>query len=205
MHISLCALRLDLDVDSHRLADAGHGFSCGSKHQIEVTPRDRIGRHRPARSSSFIDRGQQFYVQRDRSGHAVHRYVAEDVATLRTGLLYAAALKRHLRKFFHIEEFRAAEVVVAFFDARIDTAHINLRRDRRVVRMFPIDFDLSAEVRELAVVVPRNWCTLKPIVDPDGSNLYVSLADATVTTAPISSAAIQSWRRRALAVQGKRA
>jgi len=148
---SLCALRLDLDVDSHRLADAGHGFSCGSKHQIEVTPHDRIGRHRPARSSSFIDRGQQFYVQRDRSGHAVHCYVAEDVATLRTSLLYASALERHLRKFFHVKKLRAAEVVVAFFDARIDTAHINLRRDRGVVRMFPIDFDLAAEVRELAV------------------------------------------------------
>src|SRR6266508_6045328 len=27
-------------------------------------------------------------------------------------------------------------------------------------------------------VVPRNWCTLKPIVDPDGLNLYVSFANA---------------------------
>src|SRR5437660_7109916 len=126
---SLCALRLDLDGDSHRLADAGHGFSCGSKHQIEVTPRDRIGRHRPARSSSFIDRGQQFYVQRDGSGHAVHCYVAEDVATLRTSLLDAAALERHLWKFFHIEELCAAEVVVAFLNPGIDAAHINLRRD----------------------------------------------------------------------------
>ena len=147
---SLCALRLDLDVDSHRLADAGHGFSCGSKHQIEVTPHDRIGRHRPARSSSFIDRGQQFYVQRDRSGHAVHCYVAEDVATLRTSLLYASALERHLRKFFHVKKLRAAEVVVAFFDARIDAPHVDLRSDRRILGMFPIDFDPAVEVRELA-------------------------------------------------------
>ena len=69
---SLCALRVDLNVDSHGLADARDGFSGGSKHQIEVTPRDRIGRHRPSSLCCFIDRGQQFYVQRDRSGDAVH-------------------------------------------------------------------------------------------------------------------------------------
>ena len=68
----LCALRFDLNIDRHRLADAGDRFSRWSKHQIEVTPRDRIGRHRPARPSSFIDRGQQFHVKRDRLRHAVH-------------------------------------------------------------------------------------------------------------------------------------
>ena len=68
----ICALRFDLNIDRHRLADAGDRFSGRSKHQIEVTPRDRIGRHRPARPSSFINRGQQFHVKRDWLRHAVH-------------------------------------------------------------------------------------------------------------------------------------
>ena len=55
---SLCAFRFDLNIDRHCLADAGDGFSGWRKHQIEVTPRDWIGRHRPPRSPSFINRGQ---------------------------------------------------------------------------------------------------------------------------------------------------
>ena len=47
-------LRFDLNIDRDRLADARDRFGCGSKHQIKVTPRDRIGRDRPARPPSFI-------------------------------------------------------------------------------------------------------------------------------------------------------
>ena len=148
---SLGAPRFDLNVDGHRLADAGDGFSGGSKHQIEVTPRDGIGRHKPARSSSFINRGQQFYVQRNRSGHAVHCYVAEDIATLRACLLYAAAFERDMGEFLRVKEFRAPEMIVAFFNPCIDAAYVDLRRDRGVLRMFPIDFDLTSEVGEFAV------------------------------------------------------
>src|SRR5215471_21050777 len=113
---SFGTFRFDLNVDGHRLADAGDGFSGGSKHQVEITPRDRIGRHRPARSSSFINRGQQFYVQRDRPGHAVHCYVAEDVATLRTSLLYASAFEHDMGEFRGVKELRTAEMIVAFFN-----------------------------------------------------------------------------------------
>src|SRR5438067_531143 len=43
------------------------------------------------------------------------------------------------------------------------------------------------------------------MAEPDGSKLYVSFADSAALTRIISSAAIQTWRRRALAPQGKRA
>jgi len=69
---SLCALRFNPNIDRHGLADAGDGFSRWSKHQIEVTPGNGIGRHRPARPSSFVNRGQQFHVKRDWLRHAVH-------------------------------------------------------------------------------------------------------------------------------------
>ena len=41
-------------------------------------------------------------------------------------------------------------MIVAFFDARIDAPHVDLRSDRGILRMFPIDFDPAAEARELA-------------------------------------------------------
>src|SRR5437764_14503268 len=39
------------------------------------------------------------------------------------------------------------------------------------------------------------------MAEPDGSKLYVSFADSAALTRIISSAAIQTWRRRALAPQ----
>jgi len=147
---SLCALCLDLNVDCHRLTNARNRFSRWSKHQVELAPVDWIRGHRPSSLCCFVNRGQQFYVQRDRSGHAVHRKVAEDVATLRTSLLDAAALKRDTGELLRVKELRAAEMIVAFFYPCIDAAYVDLRRDRGVLQMFPIDFDLSAEVRKLA-------------------------------------------------------
>ena len=73
---SLCSLRLDLDVDRNRLADAGYGLSSRSEHQIEVASGNWIGRHYPARPARFVDRCQQFHVKRGRPGHAVNREVA---------------------------------------------------------------------------------------------------------------------------------
>ena len=69
---------------------------------------------------------------------------------MRAGAFYASALKRHPGKFLDIKKFRAAQMIVAFFDARIDAPHVDLRSYRRILRMFPIDFDPAAEVRELA-------------------------------------------------------
>ena len=69
---------------------------------------------------------------------------------MRAGAFYAPALKRHTGKFLDIKKFRAAQMIVAFFDVRIDTPHFDLRSDRRILRMFAIDFNPAAEVRELA-------------------------------------------------------
>ena len=148
--ISLRFGRFDLDIDCHRLTDSRHAFSRLREHQIKVAALERICRHTPARLLALTRRGQQFYMQRDRSGHAVHRKVAEDVATLRTSLLDAAALKRDTGELLRVKELRAAEMIVAFFYPCIDAAYVDLRRDRGVLQMFPIDFDLSAEVRKLA-------------------------------------------------------
>ncbi len=87
----------------------------------------------------------------DRSGHAVHGEIAEDVAALRSGSLDASAPERHLGKFFHIKVFRAAKMVVPFFDVRVDAAHVDLRRDRGILRMLAIDVDPTAESGEFAV------------------------------------------------------
>ena len=90
-------------------------------------------------------------MKRDRFSDPVHREVAKNVAALRTGAFHAAAFKRHVRKFFYIEEFRTAQMIVTFFDARIDAAHVDLRRDRGILRMLPIDLDRAAELREFSV------------------------------------------------------
>ena len=87
----------------------------------------------------------------DRLRHAMHRQVAENIAALRTGAFHAATLECHLRKFLHVEEFRAAQVIVSLFDARVDAADIDLRRDRGVFRMLTINVDLATELREFSV------------------------------------------------------
>ena len=121
-HDLFCAVRLDLDVNRDRLADSRNRFSRWSKHQIEVAPVDRVGCHGPARLVCFVNRRLQFHMQRDRFRHTMHREIAKNIAALRASPLHAAALKRHIREFFHVEELRAAEVIVPFFDARIDAA-----------------------------------------------------------------------------------
>ena len=87
----------------------------------------------------------------DRSGHTVHGEIAENVAALRSGSLYAPAFERYLGKFFHVKEFRAAEMVVAFFDVCVDAAHVDLGGDRGILRMLAIDLDLTTESCEFAV------------------------------------------------------
>jgi hypothetical protein len=151
MVISLRPLRFDLDVDRDRLADAGHCFGCGSKHQIEVAPRDWVGRHRPTRPPRFIDRREQFHVKRDRLGHAMHGEIAEDVAGLRPSPLHVSTFESDLRKFFHIEEFRATQMIVSFLNARVDAAYLDLGDDRGILRMLAVDFDLAAESCKFAM------------------------------------------------------
>ena len=78
------------------------------------------------------------------------------------GAFYAPALKRHPGKFLDIKKFRAAQMIVAFFDARIDAPHVDLRSDRGILRMFAIDFDPAAEARELAVSRAKELMHTKP-------------------------------------------
>ena len=87
----------------------------------------------------------------DRSGYPMHREVADDVAALRSRAFHAPALESDLRKLFYVEEFRAAQVVVPFLDVRVDAVHIDLRRDRGILRTLPIDIDFAAESREFSV------------------------------------------------------
>ena len=126
---SLCALRFDLNIDRHSLANAGNRFSRWSKHQIEVAPRDRIGRHRPARVRCVGQRRYQFHVKRGGLRHAVHCQVAENVATLWASPFYASAFKRDPGKLFDIKKFRAAQMIVAFLDLGVDASHVDLRSD----------------------------------------------------------------------------
>ena len=147
----LRAFRFDLDVDRNRLANAGDGLGGWRKHQIEVAPRDWVGRHRPTRPTRVTDRRQQFHMKGDRLRDAVHCEIAKDVATLRLGSFHAAALECHLRIFLDVEELCAAQMIVSLFDLRVDAAHVYLSRNRGVLRMLTIDFDFSTELREFSI------------------------------------------------------
>jgi len=81
----------------------------------------------------------------------MHGEIAEDVAALRSGSLYASAPERHLGKLFHVKEFRGAEMVVPFFDVRVDAPHVDLRCDRGILRMLAVDVDLAAETCKFAM------------------------------------------------------
>lgn len=89
-------------------------------------------------------------MKRDRFRHAMHRKIAKNITGLRAGLLHTPALERHSRKFFHVKELRAAEMIVPFLDPRIEAAHIDLHCDRGILRMLAIDVDLAAKIREFA-------------------------------------------------------
>jgi len=149
--ISLRALRLDLDVDRDCLAYARDCLGGWSKHKIEITSVDRIDRYSPSRSARLVERCKQFHMERDRLGHTVYGEIAKNIAALRTGSLYAAAFERHLGEFFDIKEFRAAQMIVSLFDPCVDAAHVNLRRNRGILRMLAVDVDLAIELRELSV------------------------------------------------------
>src|SRR4029450_5764001 len=90
-------------------------------------------------------------MKRHRLAHPVHGEVAENIAALRTGSLYAAAFERHLGEFFDIEKFRAAQMIVSLFDPRIDAAPVHLCRHGGILRMLEVDVDLAIELRELSV------------------------------------------------------
>src|SRR4030095_9357756 len=87
----------------------------------------------------------------DRFGHAVDGEVATNVATLRPGLFHTPTLERDLRIFFDIKEFRAAQMIVSFFDPCIDAAHVDLCCNGGILRMLAINLDLATKLREFSV------------------------------------------------------
>ncbi len=91
----------------------------------------------------------------DRFGHAVDGEVAKNVAALRARPFYASALERDLRIFVDIKKFRAAQMIVSLLDARIDAAHVDLRRHRGILRMLAVDVDLAIELREFSLRGPQ--------------------------------------------------
>jgi len=90
-------------------------------------------------------------MKRDRLGHAVNGEVAMNVAALRARLFYAPALERDLRILFRIEELGAAQMIVSLFDPRIDAAHVDLRRNRGILRMLAIDIYLAIKFRKFSM------------------------------------------------------
>ncbi len=148
---SLSTRRLDLDADRNRLANAGDCLCRGSKHQVEFAPIDWIDRNSPARPVRLVERRNQFHVKCDRLSHSVNGKVAENVAALRARLLYASAFERHLRKFFNIKEFGAAQMIVALLNPCIDAAHLDLCCNGGILRMLSIDLYLAAKLREFSV------------------------------------------------------
>jgi len=53
-------------------------------------------------------------------------------------------------------------MIVAFFDARIDAPHVDLRSNRGILWMFAVDFDPAAEARELALSRAEELMHTKP-------------------------------------------
>lgn len=94
-------------------------------------------------------------MKSDRLGHAVDGEVAENIAALWAGLFYASALERHLREFLYIKKFRAAQMIVSLFDARIDAPYIDLRRNGGILWMLTIDLDPAVEFREFSMRGPQ--------------------------------------------------
>src|SRR5450759_1024569 len=78
----------------------------------------------------------------------MHREVAKNVAALRPSPFHAPALECDLRKFFHVKEFRAAEMVISLFDSSIDAADVDLRCNRGTFWMLAIEVNPAAELRE---------------------------------------------------------
>ena len=127
---SLCARRLNLDVDRYRLTNSRYCFGAAAKQQTEITALKGLSRDCPMRLSCVVRvRARQFYMQRDRFGYAVHGQVALNIAALRSGLLDTAALESHRGKFLHVKKFRTAQVIVALLNFRVDAANIDPGRD----------------------------------------------------------------------------
>ena len=141
----------DVDLDRNILADARYGFGRAAKHQSKIATLEWLGGDLPTRPGLVAHRSNQLYAQRDRFRDAVQRESAHDVAALRASLFHAAAFEGDLTILCDVEKLRAAKMIVALFDSRIDAAHLNPSRDGGVLRMLTVEVDAAGELRELAI------------------------------------------------------
>ena len=120
--MSLCPDCFDLDVNGDCLANSRHAFRRLREHQIEVAPLQQVCRYRPP-GLLRIRRRQQFHMQCDRFGYAMHGQIADNIAGLRTSLFNASAFEHDVGIFLDGEKLRAAQMIIAFHDSGIDTAN----------------------------------------------------------------------------------
>src|SRR5437764_14672321 len=90
-------------------------------------------------------------MKRERLRFTVDIKLAQNIAALRLRLFYASALKCDLRIFVDVKKFRAAQMIVSFFDSRIDAAHVNLCRHRGILRVLAVDVDLTIKFGEFSL------------------------------------------------------
>ena len=141
----------DVDLDRDILADARYSFGRAAKHQSKIATLEWLGGDLPTRPGLVAHRSNQLYAQRDRFRDAVHGEIAHDVTALRASLFHATAFEGDLTILCDVEELRAAKMIVAFFDSRIDAAHVNPGRDGGVLLMLAVEVDAAGELRELAI------------------------------------------------------
>ena len=141
----------DVDLDRDILADARYSFGRAAKHQSKIATLEWLGGDFPTRPGLVAHRSNQLYAQRDRFRDAVHGEIAHDVTALRASLFHATAFEGDLTILCDVEKLRAAKMIVALFDSRIDAAHLNPSRDGGVFRMLAVDVDAAGELRELAI------------------------------------------------------
>src|SRR6266404_374476 len=138
----------DVDLDRDILADARYGFGRAAKHQSKIATLEWLGGDLPTRPGLVAYRSNQLYTQRNRFRDAVQREIAHDVAALRASLFHAAAFEGDLTILCDVEKLRAAKMIVALLDSRIDAAHLNPGRDGGVFRMLAVEVDAAGELRE---------------------------------------------------------
>ena len=119
----------NVDLDRDILADARYSFGRAAKHQSKIATLEWLGGDFPTRPGLVAHRSNQFYAQRDWFRDAVQREIAHDVAALRASLFHAAAFEGDLTILCDVEKLRAAKMIVALLDSRIDAAHLNPGRN----------------------------------------------------------------------------
>ena len=154
---SFRADRFDFDLDCNIVAD--HPLATGALPYPEVAALERRRGNAPAGCRIVRRRlgiAEQLDVQCYCARHSMHCQVAANFSSGGTGLFHPAAFEGDFRILLHVEEIRAAQMHVPFRIRGIDAARLDRRDDRGLFRVVPIDFNRSAEFRELAFRAPEH-------------------------------------------------